>query len=59
MSDKHESKQKTMRAKSHLASIELKAKLDKARSTAIEDADGYVRVDLVKMRAQGNHTHRG
>jgi len=59
MSDKHEAKLKAMRAKSHLASTELKAKLEKAHSIEIEDAEGYVQVDLGKMRTTGNHTHRG
>lgn len=61
MSDKHEAKQKILRAKAHVASFESKAKPNNARSIEGEakDAEGFVQVDSGKMRERGNHTHRG
>jgi hypothetical protein len=62
MSDKHEAKQKHMRAKAHIAVPETHSSHE-AKSAPIDaeikDAAGQVQEDLGKIRSSANRAHQG
>ncbi|HEY3330659.1 MAG TPA: hypothetical protein VGK19_11595 [Capsulimonadaceae bacterium] len=66
MSDKHEAKQKAMRAKAHVGVPEHHAEHqnhtqlnDEGTEGQIKESAGNVQEELSKTRASANHDHQG
>ena len=62
MSDKHEAKQKNLRAKAHVAPQQPNSQNDKNQSHIegeIKEAAGNVQEELGKIRASANRAHQG